>query len=122
MLELHPNFERNFAAIATYTASGKASTTYARKWQKQLGSSTLRYFTCLIDALEGQGFAKDEMLQEGYQEFADKNEIGLRIVDKLHKGTYNECVFGNRVMYMQTTPEYWTTYVRDTGAKIIDLL
>lgn len=122
MLELHPNFERNFAAISAYATSGKKSTMFPREWQKQIGRSTLRYFECLVDALEGQGFAKDDMLQEGYQDAADKNEIGLRVVDKLQKGTYNECVFENGVMYIQTTPEYWTTNVRDAGSKILDLL
>ena len=122
MLELHPNFERNFAAIAAYTASGKQATTYPREWKKRIGGNTLMYFQGLISSLEGQGFAKDDMLQEGYQETADKNEIGLRIVDKLQKGTYNECVFENGVMYIQTTPQYWTTNIRDAGNRIMDLL
>lgn len=122
MLELHPNFERNFAAIAAYTASGKQPTTYPREWQKKLGFHTFKYFESLVSSLEEQGFAKDDMLQEGYQETADKNEIGLRIVDKLQKGTYNECVFENGVMYIQTTPQYWTSNIRDAGAKIVDLL
>ena len=122
MLELQPNFERNFAAIAAYTASGKKATTFPREWQKRLGQSTLKYFEGLIEALGRQGFAKDDMLQEGYQDVADKNEIGLRVVDKLQKGTYNECVFENGVMYIQTTPEYWTSNIRDAGAEIVNLL
>lgn len=122
MLELHPNFEQNFAAIAAYVASGKKSTIFPREWQKRLGVETLRYFDLLADTLEGQGFAKDEMLQEGYQESLDKNEIGLRVVNKLEKGHYNECVFENGVLYMQTTPEWWTTNVRDCGSKIVDML
>ena len=44
MLELQPNFERNFAAIAAYTASCQQSTTFQREWQKRLGQSTLKYF------------------------------------------------------------------------------
>lgn len=122
MLELHPNFERNFAAIAAYLATAKDSPTYSREWQKRLGSSTLMYFEDLVPALEGQGFATDDMLQEGYQDVADKNEIGLRIVDKLQKATFNECVFENGVMYMQTTPQYWTANIGDAGARVLDLL
>ena len=122
MLELHPNFERNFAAIAAYTATGKQPTTWNREWQKQFGISTFRYFEGLVSSLERQGFAKDDMLQEGYQETLDKNEIGLRIVDKLQKGTYNECVFENGVLYIQTTPEYWTTNIRAAGDRIVDML
>lgn len=122
MLELHPNFERNFAAVTAYDVSGKKSTIFPREWQKRFGRSTLEYFKYLVDQLERQGFAKDEMLQEGYQEVVDKNEIGLRVVDKLQKGHYNECVFENGVLYMQTTPEYWTSNMRDAGAKIVDML
>lgn len=122
MLELHPNFERNFAAIAAYTASGKQDNMFPPEWQKAIGAITLRYFQGLISSLEGQGFAKDDMLQEGYQETADKNEIGFRIVDKLQKGTCNECVFENGVMYIQTTPQHWRTNVRDAGNRILDLL
>lgn len=122
MLKLQPNFERNFAAIAAYPATGKQATTYPREWQKRFGGSTLKYFEELAPSLEGQGFAKDDMLQEGYQDAADKNEIGLRVVDKLQKCTYNECVFENGVLYIQTTPEYWTSNIRDAGARIMDLL
>lgn len=36
MLELHPNLDpnlqRNFAAVAAYTVSGKQATTYRREW------------------------------------------------------------------------------------------
>lgn len=122
MLELHPNFERNFAAVAAYEASGKKSTIFPREWKKRLGMSTLEYFKYLLEQLETQGFGKDEMLQEGYQEVVDKNEIGLRVVDKLQKGTYNETVFENGVLYLQTVPEYWTSNMRDAGAKIVDML
>ena len=122
MLELQPNFERNFAAIAAYTTSDKKATTFPREWQKRFGQSTLMYFEGLIKALEKQGFANDDMLQEGYQDVADKNEIGLRVVDKLQKGTYNECIFENGVMYIQTTPEYWTSNIQNAGAEIVNLL
>ena len=49
-----------------YTASVEHSTSFPREWQKRLGRSTLKYFEGLIEALEKQGFAKDDMLQEGY--------------------------------------------------------
>ncbi len=65
------------------------------------------------------------MLQEGFKEMVEKNEIGLRVVDKLgEKGgrTFNESVIEGGVCYMQTTPQYWTTNVRDASKGIIDLL
>ena len=56
VLELHPildpNLQRNFAAVAAYTASGKQATTYLREWQKKLGRIILNYFALLADAFE----------------------------------------------------------------------
>lgn len=119
---LHPNFESNFAKIAAYTATGKQNTMFPREWQKHLGRSTLSYFNAFAAQLEGLGFPNDDMLQEGFKDVVEKNEVSLRVVDKLVKGTYNECVFEGGVCYIQTTPEYWTTNIRDTGARIVELL
>lgn len=120
MLDLHPNFERNFAAIAAWTEAGNSG---QREWQKMLGAETLRYFECLVSTLEDQGFGKDEMLQEGFQETVDKNEIELRVVEQLRKkGEINECVVENGVLYLQTTPENWTYNCRDAGKEIVNLL
>ncbi|KAI9816269.1 MAG: hypothetical protein M1827_001870 [Pycnora praestabilis] len=122
VVTLHPNFEQNFAKIAAYTASGQQSNMYPRDWQKRLGGHTLLYFEGLANQLERAGFKNDEMLQEGFKDVVERNEIGLRIVDRLVKGSYNECVIEGGVLYMQTTLPYWTSNIRDTGAQVLDLL
>ncbi len=125
VITLQPNFEYNFAKIAAHIATGKQDSTFPREWQKNIGKSTLSYFAAFAENLEEGGFGKDEMLQEGFKEMVEKNEIGLRVVDKLgEKGgrTFNESVIEGGVCYMQTTPQYWTTNVRDASKGIIDLL
>ncbi len=62
------------------------------------------------------------MLQEGFKEAVETSEISLRIVDKLVKGSYHECVIESGVCYMQTTPKYWTTNIREIVADIMNLL
>ena len=119
MLEIYPNFERNFAAISAWIAAGHRG---EREWQRTMGAETLRYFDCLADTLKDQGFAKDEMLQEGFQESVDKNEIGLRVVEKLQNGSFNECVIENGVLYLQTTPQWWTTNTRDGSKNLMNML
>lgn len=125
VITLQPNFEYNFAKIAAHIATGKQDSTFPREWQKNIGKSTLSYFAAFAENLEEGGFGKDEMLQEGFKEMVEKNEIGLRVVDKLsEKGgrTFNESVSEGGVCYMQTTPQYWITNVRDASKGIIDLL
>lgn len=122
VVTLVPNFEANFAKISAHAASDKKSTMFPREWQRQMGKETVRYFDLFAEKLEDLGFTKDDMLQEGFKDAVEKNEIALRVVDKLVKGTYNECVFEGGVCYMQTTPEYWTTNMRDTASDILNLL
>jgi len=125
VITLQPNFEHNFAKLAAYTATGNQSSIFPREWQKNIGKSAIAYFEALAENLEDGGFGKDEMLQEGFKEMVEKNEIGLRVVDKLsEKGgrRYNESVIEGGVFYMQTTPEYWTTNIGDASKGMIDLL
>lgn len=122
MLSIEPNFSANFATIDAYVQSGQASTMYPREWKKALGRNTLDYFNKWAEKVEELGFGKDEMLQEGYKDVADKNEVVLRVVGTLKKGTYNETVIENGVTCLQTTPEYWTTNMRDVGGNLMDLL
>lgn len=122
VMTLHPNFEANFAKIAAYVASGQKETTFPREWQRTIGKDTISYFKAFAERLEDSGFPKDEMLQEGFKDAVEKNEISLRVVDKLIKGTYSECVIEGGVCYMQTIPKYWTTNIRATSENIMDLL
>ena len=80
------------------------------------------YFNAVYKAVDELGFGKDEMLQEGLQEAMEKNEIQLRVVEKLVKGYYNEIIFENGVLIVQTTPPMWTSNINDCAMKLVDLL
>lgn len=62
------------------------------------------------------------MLQEGFQESVDKNEVAFHVVPKLEKENYNELIIKDGVANLQTTPEYFWSNMDDTGKKILDLL
>lgn len=121
VLTLTPNFEHNFAALAKH-AQAASSNDLIRDWQKRIGSVTLSYFEGLAGQLEHAGFGKDEMLQEGLQEAVEKNEIQLRVVDKLVKKKCHEVVIENGVLIIQTVPNYWNYNIPEVGEGIMDLL
>ncbi|KAG8529609.1 uncharacterized protein KY384_006246 [Bacidia gigantensis] len=120
VLELSPGFEENYAKLATYDAAKNYD--FPRDFKEVFGDYVFQYFEGFAEALKDSGFAGDDMMQEGFKEAVEKNEIGLRVVDKLEKGDYNECVIENGVVYMQTTAENWTVNIRDPARRLIDLL
>ncbi len=122
VITLYHNFEANFARLAAYVASGQKDSMFPGEWQKNIGKDIISYFNAFAEKLEDTGFNKDEMLQDGFKEALERNEISLRIVDKLVKGSYNKHIIEGAVCYMQTTPKYWTTNIRDTVAVIMKLL
>ena len=126
VLTLVPNFETNFAAITASEIKarkdGGQSGLWDREWQKHIGALTLQYFSEFAEHLEYVGFGKDDMLQEGFEEVIEKNEIALRVVETLERGTYNECAVDEGVVVLKTTPGYWGTNVRQAGEGLMDLL
>lgn len=52
----------------------------------------------------------------------EKNEIQLRIVDKLIKKTYHEVLVENGVLILQTISKYWGTNTTSVGEEVINLL
>ena len=122
IIDLEPNFEQNYAAIAAYIKNSKRRLSYRHDWQKKLGSFTLDYFAEFVEVMEDKGFGDDDMLQEGFKEAVEKNQITLRVVDKLKKGNYNEPVIETGVLYIQTTAEHWGVNVRDPAYGLIDIL
>ena len=119
VLELVPNFEANFAKLAAYTPENYD---FPRDWQKEFGRHCLDYFEGFATNVKELGFAKDDLLQEGFGEAVEKNEIALRVVDRLAKGEYNECVVENGVLYIQTTPRDWRVNVYNVGRDLIEML
>ena len=123
-LSLIPNFESNFAKITFFIANSKKREVedFPREWQKQFGWNIYEYFDYFFQGLDNKRFGDDDLMQEGFAEAVDKHEVGLRVVDKLQMGTYNECIIENGVLWMQTTPKYWTTNIRDPVDKVLDIL
>ena len=121
VLTLTPNFEHNFAALAKYAKDG-GPRDLPRDWQKAFARVTMLYFEGLAHQLEYAGFGKDEMLQEGLQEAVEKNEIQLRVVDKLVKKTYHEVVIENGILTIKTVPAWWATNTPQVGEDTMDLL
>ena len=121
VLTLVLNFEQNFAALDAFKQSGKADSMFPRDWQKHFGGHTLDCFDGVAKAVEDLGFGKDEMLQEGFKDAVEKNEISFKVVDQLVKGHYNEVHFENGILYVQTTPAMWTSNLRDPAKKLVDL-
>ena len=121
-IDLDPNFEANYAAIAAYTKNGRQDNSYPQEWQKSLGRFSLEYFSAFIEVMENRGFGDDEMVQEGFKEAVEQNKVVLRIVDNLNKGHYNEPVIEDGVLCIQTTAEFWATNVGDPAYELMDLL
>ena len=121
VLTLTPSFEHKFSAASKH-AQGAGSSDLQREWRKRIGSVTLAYFAGLAHQLEYAGFGKDDMLQEGLQDAVEKNEIQLRVVEKLVKKTCHEVVVENGVLVIQTVPKWWGTNVNDVGAGPADIL
>jgi hypothetical protein len=120
--DLEPNFEHNYAALLAYNKNNKSTSFGHRDWQKKLGQLTLLYFSGFVDTMENMGWGDDEMVGEGVKEAVEKNQIALRIVDKLSKKRYNECVVEHGVLYIQTTAEYWGTNISDPAKDLLDIL
>jgi hypothetical protein len=97
-LKLTPNFEYNYGALS---AMGDRA---GSDWGAKLGQATLAYFQGVKSSLEKEKFGSDDMLQEGFQEAINKNEITLKIVDKLDcGGSYNEVVIKDGVLIVQVS-------------------
>ena len=123
IFDIEPNFEPNYAAIKAFAKIRKQSDSYRRDWQKSLGRFTLDYFHDFAEVMENEGFGDDEMIQEGFKESVEKNQIALRIVGKLSKDNYyNEPVIENGVLYIQTTAENWAANVGDPAYKLTEIL
>ncbi|SPO07090.1 uncharacterized protein DNG_09784 [Cephalotrichum gorgonifer] len=91
-------------------------------WQGNVGPFVKLYFEAFVNTLRSEKFGEDDLLQEGFNEAVEKEEVAFRIVDKLVKGSYNEPVVEDGVLYLQTTPQNFGTNIDDIAAKLIDLL
>ena len=128
VLTLEPNFSTNFATLAAYatttTTPPSSATTYPlpHDWQSRLGEHTLAYFAAFADTLDRLGFAGDGLMQEGWREAVERGVVGVRVVGRLGRGGYSECVVEGGVCWVQVTPGAWTVNVGDVGGDVLDVL
>ncbi|TAQ88743.1 hypothetical protein B7494_g2927 [Chlorociboria aeruginascens] len=117
-ITLDPSFEANYNKLLGI----EKQSDLPRNWQKHLGAHTFMYFEALAKSLEDEGFATDDMMQEGLQDVMEKMEIKFEIVDALQKGTYSETLPEDGVLYIRTVPKYYTSNIRDVGKGLVALL
>ncbi|KXJ89438.1 hypothetical protein Micbo1qcDRAFT_235249 [Microdochium bolleyi] len=119
-IKLNPNFDAIFASLL---AESKVKKTELREdWQSSIGYMAREYFDGFVSQLQWQKFEDDDMLQEGFKEAVDKNEVCLRIVDKLNDSSYSEAVVEDGVLYIQCKPLTWGTNVSYAAEKLVDKL
>lgn len=119
-LKLEPNFESNFAILK----ENEKKAGLREDWESRIGDFFYKYFDGLHYTLNWKKFGEDDMLQEGFQEAVSKNEIALKVVEKLETGksNYNEIVIKDGVLCIQTTPKTWDSNIGDAAQYIIDML
>ncbi|KAK3393360.1 hypothetical protein B0H63DRAFT_406549 [Podospora didyma] len=119
-IKFNPNFEDSFAKLTA--ASKVKKNTIRDDWESNLGSFTIKYFEGLIYQMNYQKVGEDDLIQEGFLEAVDKNEIVFRIVDKLKYDSYGEVVIEDGVLYIQSTAESWGSNIDYAASKLIDQL
>lgn len=118
-IKLVPNFAENYAKLAAYKPTNYD---FPRNWQDTFGACTLEYFECFANSLEELGFQSDELLQEGFKEGVYKNQVVLRVVDRLMNDDCNECMIADGVLYLLTVPQYWSNDPAYVAKKLVDIL
>lgn len=126
---LSPNFEQNAAKLLAWeqahptgNSRSDSSNELRSDWRGHMGEYAMWYFEGAKSRLEDNNFGGDELLQEGFRDVVDKNEIALRVVDELTKGPCCELVFENGLAVMQTTPGQWTVNPRYAFDDIVNML
>lgn len=120
--DIEPNFERNYAAVLEYNKKTESPDQAHRDWQKKFGAITLLYFSDFVETMENNGWGDDEMIREGITEAVEKNQIAVRIVNKLSRKHTNECVIEHGVLYIQMTAKYWSFNIDEPASELIDIL
>ena len=128
---LSPNFEENAAKLFAYEKAhrkpgvgrGYDKCELRDDWRNRIGEFTFQYFDDGLRALKWKNFDSDDMLQEGFKDAVEKNEIALKVVDELPEGkSYNTSVIEGGVLVMKTTPSAWAVNVGDAMTNVVDIL
>ncbi|CAF3510889.1 unnamed protein product [Fusarium graminearum] len=113
-VSLVPNFETNFEKL---TGNNNASS----GWEWTFGNAHLAYFEGLALQLQYGKFGEDDMLREGLLETVDKHAVHIRVVDQI-KGSYNEAVVEDGILYLQTTPKTFGVNTSNVASNVISIL
>jgi len=99
-------FEVDFEGLGKALKGGKGG---RDDWESNLGGFARGYLEGFVDVLEREGFGKDDMLREGFQEAVTENAIGVRVLESI-KGSYNEIVLEDGKAFIQVGAplEYFT--------------
>jgi hypothetical protein len=96
-IKFTPDFEQIYGQIKDIRNAMHASS----YWEEQLGRNRLSYYKdAFLDVLS-RDFAGDQYLVEAFQESVSKNEISLRIVDKVQGYNRFEGVIEDGILYIQ---------------------
>lgn len=66
--------------------------------------------------------AKAELLRKAFKYVVAKNEIALRVVNRVAEDASNELVFKNVAAFIQTVPAQWTVSCRPPYAHVTNML
>ena len=114
--KLNPNFEALGESL-------KASKDAREDWPRNLGGFVKNYFESLLSYLKYNKFEEDDLMYEGFNEAVTKNEVSIRIVDKLTgDSSYYQTLIEDGVLFVQTTPANFGTNISYSFEKIVDLL
>ena len=128
---LTPNFEENATKLLAYekkhrkpgVGAGYDTCELRDDWRDRIGEFTEVYFSDGLYKLKDKGFGSDDMLQDGFKEAVEKNEIALKVVDELEGGkSYNTATIEGGVLVIKVTPKSWAVNVTDALADVIDIL
>ena len=81
-------------------------------WRKEYGTALLKMFKQAATGLEEAKFGEDDMLQEALAEALTSKEIGIKVVDKLNRGSWHEVLVENGGLYLRVSLDASTSLVK----------
>jgi len=119
-LTFDPNWEDTYNKLQA--ESQRKKTELPKNWEERVGYTVAEYFKGFHWGLKKIKVDDDDMVREGVNEGLEKKIVKFRIVEKLAKSNYSECVFEDGVLYVQTTPVGYGSNVNYCCDELINLL
>ncbi|UZP39578.1 hypothetical protein NXS19_007394 [Fusarium pseudograminearum] len=99
----------------------RGNTSACSGWEWNFGNAHLAYFEGLALQLQYDKVGEDDMIREGLLETVDKHAVHIRVVDQI-KGSYNEVIVEDGILYLQTTPKTFGINTSDAASNIVSIL